>query len=79
MLERVIVATGGLVGLGSALLFHYAVQHLRLPALLYAIVDLFGALAGSAAVGLIATPIAIGALVLLVDGIFPSRHGSKEP
>ena len=44
MLERVIIAIGGLVGLGSALLFHYAVQHLRLPALLYAIVDLFGVL-----------------------------------
>lgn len=71
--EKVIVAIGGLVGLGASLLFYHTAQHLSLPALLFGIVDLFGLLVGSAVVGLFATPIAIGALVILVDWIFPSE------
>jgi hypothetical protein len=79
VLERVIVAIGGLVGLGSGLLFYCTAEHLRLPALIFGIVDFFGVLAGSVVVGLFAAPIAIGALVMLVDWLSPSQQGSEDP
>jgi hypothetical protein len=79
VLERVLIVTGGLAGLGAGLLFYYTAQHLSLPALLFGIVDLFGVVAGSVVVGLVAVPIAIGALVLLVDWVFPSQQGSQDP
>jgi hypothetical protein len=75
VLERVIIVIGALVGFASGLLFYYAAQHLSLPTLLFGIVDLFGVVTGSVVVGLIASPIAIGALVILVDWISPAQHG----
>jgi hypothetical protein len=78
VLEKAIIVLGGLIGVGAGPSFYHAVQHLRLPALLFGIVDLFGVLAGSVAVGLLAAPAAIGALVMLVDWIFPSQEGSEE-
>lgn len=79
MLERAIVAIGGLAGLGAGLLFYYTAQQLSLPALLFGIVDLFGVVAGSVVVGLLAVPIAIGGLVLLADWILPSQQGPQDP
>jgi hypothetical protein len=78
VLERVIVVIGGLIGLGSGLLFYDTAQHLSLPGLLFGIVDLLGVVAGSVLVGLCAVLIAIGGLVLLIDWIIPSQQGSED-
>ena len=78
MLEKAIIALGGLIGAGAGLIFYYAAEHLRLPALLFAIVDLFGVAIGSLLFGLLAAPVAIGALVLLIDWILPAQQGSQD-
>lgn len=78
MLEKAIIALGGLIGLGAGLSFYYAAEHLSLPALLFAMVDVFGVTTGSVLFGLLAVPVAIGALVLLIDWILPVQQGSQD-
>lgn len=78
MLEKAIIALGGLIGAGAGLAFYYAAEHLRLPALLFAIVDLFGVIAGSVVFGLLTVPVAIGVLVLVIDWILPVQQGSQD-
>lgn len=78
MLEKAIIAVGGLIGAGAGLAFYYAAEHLRLPALLFAIVDVFGVTIGSVLFGLLAAPVAIGVLVLLIDWILTVREGSQD-
>ncbi len=78
MVENAIIAVGGLIGAGASLTFYYAAEHLRLPALLFAIVDVFGVTIGSVLFGLLAAAVAIGVLVLLIDWILPVREGSQD-
>jgi hypothetical protein len=79
MLEKAVIVLGGLIGLAAGLSFYHLAEHLRLPALLFAIVDLFGIIAGSVVVGLFSVPVAIGVLVLLADWIFPARGSPEGP
>jgi hypothetical protein len=78
VLEKAIIAIGGLIGAGAGLVFYYVAKHLQLPALLFAIVDVFGVTIGSVIFGLLVAPVAMGAQVLLIDWILPVQQGSQD-
>lgn len=78
MLEKAILAVGCVIGIGSGMLFYWTVDHLRLPAPVFFVVDLFGALAGSIVVGLLSVPVAIGILVIVIDRIFAKGKSEKR-
>ncbi len=73
MLERAIIVLGCLIGLAAGYSFYLAADQLRLPALLFFIVDLFGTLPGAIVAGLLTVPVAVGLLVLGIDWCFPEQ------
>ncbi len=73
MHEKAIIALGCLIGAAAGCGFYLAADQLRLPALLFFLVDLFGVLAGSVIFGLLSIPVAVGLLVLAIDWCFPQR------
>ncbi len=76
MLERAIIALGCLIGAAAGCGFYLAAEQLRLPALLFFIVDVFGHLPAAIITGLLSVPVAVGMLVIVIDWCFPQR---REP
>lgn len=74
MLEKTVLFFGALLGLGTGVAFYWLGEELRLPALLFGIVDLFGIAPAAIFVGLISFLIGSGGLVLIVDRFFPVRR-----
>ena len=77
MLEKAILALGCMIGVGSGMLFYWTVEHLSLPAPIFFVIDLLGALAGSIVVGLLSVPVAIGILVIVIDCMFTQDESEK--
>jgi hypothetical protein len=78
MLERAVLISGCVIGIGAGVLFYYTLERLRLPAPIFLIVDLFGPLAGAIFVGLVSALIVVGVLVLVIDWLVPNHRDSQS-
>ena len=74
VMEKAVLLLGSLLGIGAGIAFYCLVEELRLPALLFAIVDLFGIAIAAIFVGLMSFVIGAGAFVRIADGFFPQRN-----
>jgi hypothetical protein len=78
MLEKFIIGLGCIVGIIAGFSFYLVADQLRLPALLFFIVDIFGVIPGSLFVGLFSAPVAIGTMTLGTEMIFPQQRKSQN-
>lgn len=76
VMEKAVLLLGSLLGIGAGIAFYCLVEELRLPALIFAVVDLFGIVPATIIVGLMSFVIGAGALVLIADRFFPERNGN---
>jgi hypothetical protein len=78
MLEKVIILLGCVFGIGSGALFYCTVDHLRLPAPIFVVVDLIGPLAGSIFVGLFSIPVVVGVFVFVIETVFAKERRGRD-